>query len=329
MTTTAITVPDAMATTIQAVEAQLVSLADRASKIIVTSCDQLTEMKQAELLRKEAKGIRCEIERCRKDYGEPAFRRYKEVNAFANAVKAKIEPIEDAMEQAATFAIRAEAARKAALAQERAEALGMFGVDSSCFNLGEMPQATFDGILEKAQEDDRKAKEAARLAEEERKAAVAKAKAESDAKEAERKRLAAENRRLVEEQCRLDAEAREEMLKAKQKQREMNAKAEAALAAERKAREAAEAEAKRIRAEAIASAERERQELLDAERKVREEREKAARAPDKAKAKALADALVAFPVPDFTSVPGKAIHARVCQALGELAEEIDEMATHL
>ena len=55
----------------------------------------------------------------------------------------------------------------------------------------------------------------------------------------------------------------------------------------------------------------------------------AAPAPDRAKEKALCDALLAFPIPDFTSVPGKAIHAHVDEALGAVVEEIDEMATHL
>ena len=369
MTTTAITVPLPMQSAMEQFTAQLKPLLEESKAIVVTACDQVTAMKAAGEARRKLKQLRCAVESCRKAYKEEFLQQGRVVDQFAAAVKSQIEPEERRLQEAEEFAIRAEATRKAAMSQDRAEALAYFGAYSLGFDLAEMPEDTFIGILEKAQADAKARQEAARVAEQQRKDAAEKARKEREAQEAERKRLAAENARLqAEAKKRAEDAAAEskrilELGKARTKslekydvnqdlynykmfgemkttdweisagnyKRSWEEKQAAAvkLQAERKAREAAEAEAKRIKDEAIASAERERQAVLEAERKVREEKERAARAPDKAKAKALADALVAFPVPDFTSVPGKAIHARVCQALGELAEEIDEMATHL
>jgi hypothetical protein len=67
----------------------------KAKQIVVTNRDQLTEMAMAREARKKFSQMRIDLEKARKAIGEPAFRKYKAVNAVAKYLQSLIQPIED------------------------------------------------------------------------------------------------------------------------------------------------------------------------------------------------------------------------------------------
>ena len=67
----------------------------KAKSIVVTSREQTTEMAMAREARKKFTLMRLELEKARKTIGEPAFRKYKAVNAVAKYLQVLIQPIED------------------------------------------------------------------------------------------------------------------------------------------------------------------------------------------------------------------------------------------
>lgn len=272
-------------------------IARAAEAINVTDATQVSEIRKARTLRLQIKACRVEADKARKGLKETSLKRSQFIDAAGRHVAALIEPVEERLTAMEEFAERAEAARKAALKTEREAQLKPFGVDTSFYQLGDMPEAQFIQLLEstrlahdakiaaaKKVEEDRIAAEKAREEEEQRirdenVRLQREAQERETAARAERERLeseAAEQRRTAEEAAKKEREEAAERLRVAEetarKEREAieaNARAEreAAEATARSEREAIEARAKveREAAEAEARREREARQRLEAE----------------------------------------------------------------
>ena len=67
----------------------------KAKAIVVTDRNQVTEMAMAKTARIKFSNMRIELEKSRKAIGDPAYRKYKAVNAVAKYLQTLIKPIED------------------------------------------------------------------------------------------------------------------------------------------------------------------------------------------------------------------------------------------
>lgn len=238
------------------------ALIEQSKAIVVTDCSQVSLMKQADVLRKECKSVRCEIERKRKELTEGFVKQTKAINSEAGKLWDLFEAEEARLLDMATFAEREEARQKAELISERSEKIKAAGGNPDHYQLGTMEGDTFEMTVEglvKQRED--------RLSAEKKAKEEADAKAKADAEERERVRL--ENERLRKEA--------EELLAAEKKAREELARAQAKALAEKLAAEQAAAKALREEQERAAA---ERAKAEAAALKERQEAEKARQAAE-------------------------------------------------
>ncbi len=285
---------------------RFVELAEAAKLIAVNDPDGAREM------RLKLKGVRVASEKARKALKDEVLVYGKAIDGINNLLESKITPIEerlDAIEKAEAIAA---AERKAALKVKREADLKPYGINTEFYPLGEMDDATFDGLLANTKLAHETRAEQARKAEEERKAAEAKAEAErvaaaakAEADRVEAARIAAENaekQRLENERLKKEAEEREaaakvererveaERVAAKKKADEAAAKAAAELAeTKRKADEAAAAAAEVARKERQAAELKAAAERAEIQRKADEAAKAAAKARAAAEAKAAAE----------------------------------------
>jgi hypothetical protein len=233
------------------------------------------------------------VETTRKTLKADSLARGKAIDGFANVLKYLCEPIEERLLAVEQYAERQEAARIAALTEERIKVLISAGAEPmtiQAYNLGIMDEPTFNAVL--AGEKQKKA----------------------DREEAARK---AEAERIAREQA--DRIARE---KAEKEAAEARAMAEK----ERKAREAAETKLaeERERLERVAASNaRKEEERLAAERNAEELKrraaDKAARAPDRQKMMVFAQDIRNLNLPVASTQAGKKV-------LGVIAEKRDAFA---
>lgn len=322
-----------------------------ASKIIVTDASQAEMIAQAELGRKQAKKLRCDIENTRKTLKEEALRYGQSVDKTAKPIMELLRGIEDHCAEQVSFAERQEAARIEEMRIARAEALAPYVSNPSLYALEKMDDDEFDDLLSGSKAAHEKRASDAKKAEEER---VAREKAEA----AERARIAEENAKLKAEAEKREAElkaerdkaeaqlkAEREAAAAKLKEAEASArlereKVEAAAAKERaeaaeksrveaKAREKAEAEAKALRE---AEAKRVADEKAAAEEKAKADAlaaKKAAAAPDKAKLMEFAAQVRALEVPAVKSADSNAVRAEIATKVANFANWIETQAASL
>lgn len=293
-------------------------LCAQAAGVRVTDATQVSEMKKSRELRLALKAVRVEAEKSRKTLKEDSLRMGKAIDGINNVLLLQIEPVEKHLEDQEKFAERAEAARKEALRQARADVLAPYNVDTSAYSLGEMTEAAFTILFNGTKLAHEAQIEAARKAEADRIAA-------EEARKAEEARIRAENERLRKE--------REEAEKAAKAEREA---AEAKLAEERK-----KAQAEAAAAAEVLRKEREARERIEAENRAREEAEakrvadeaaakkKAAAAPDKAKLSAFAAHVRTMDIPDTKSPDAVAVVKGINARLHDLAKWIDEQAAKL
>lgn len=274
----------------------------------VTDVSQVREMKLARESRLALKEIRVLAGKNKDRLKEDSLKRSRAVDSVYNAVKAICEPLEAELLAQEQFALRAEAARLAALKAERENQLRPFGVAVEFFKLDEMPAEQFAQLLESSKatyeakiaaerkaEADRIAKEKAEIEERARIAAEnerlkAEALEREKAAQAERERVAAE-KRSADEKARREREALEAALRKQKEEAEAKAKAAADAAAE-EARKI-KAEADRLAKIAADKAKAEREAIEAKARMEREEAEKKAeseRAELRRQAQAAADA---------------------------------------
>jgi colicin import membrane protein len=246
--------------------ATAITLMNESESVIVTDPTQVTEIRQSSELRKKLKATRVAADKLRADLKEESLRRGKSIQNVYNALAEKIEAEEERLMQQEKIAERMEAARKAKLSAERADALRLY-TDPAHYALGDMTQAAFDDLLSGAKTAHENRIAAERKAAEERAAA-------EQARREEEARVRAENERLRKEAAEREAAARAERERLEAERREVERKAReekaAAEAAARAERKKLEAEARRQREEAEAKARAERE---AAEAKARKERE--------------------------------------------------------
>ncbi len=283
---------------------QAQDLARRSEGIAVTDGTQLSEMAEAREIRLGLVKTRTGAGEVKKREKEIYLRMGRAIEGIYKRIAAITEPAEAKMREAEEFAVRAEAARKAILAKERAEALACYGYPTEGVDLANMDADKFISLLENAEGLHEFRQAEARKAEAQRKVLEAKAKAEAEARAVEEKRIREENDRLRQQNEAVAAESRRQTHEASEK-----------LAAERKAREALEAAAKKVAAEAKAKA--------DAEEKARK---KAAAAPDADKLLALAQTVAELALPDMATDDGRQALREIRAKLVKLAGEIVEKA---
>lgn len=283
----------------------------REKAAMVTRPDDTTHQKIAREVRLGLRKVRCEIENVRKALKADSLARGKAIDGFANVLKYLCEPVETKLLEVELYAERQEAARIAALVQDRTAALAALEADPTAYNLGAMDEKTWEIVLKTAQNQKEEREVAAAKAEADR---IAREQAEAD----ERARIRAENERLKKEAVEREATAAKERAKiASERARERAAaateqrKLEAAAKTEREAREKVErqaaadraAEAARIKAEAVAKA-------------------KAERAPDKEKLQRFAALFDGLTIPTMQTASGKRVADIIRAKLGDFEEWI-------
>lgn len=302
--------------------------------------ETVTDPKVARASRLLLKKIRVEAGHKKDELKSDLLKRTRAIDGAFKAIETTISPLESKLDEIEKAEERRIAAAKAALKAERDAALRAYGVDVQWIQTGEMTDAAFLAMLEQA-----KTAHAAKI-EAER---IAKEKAEAEAKAAEEARIAkakaeAEERermRLENERLRKEAEAREKAAAEERKKVEAaRIEAESKARAERQAIEA-KAKAEREAMEAQARREREAREKAEAEARALREKQaaeekakaesarKAARAPDKEKLLALAQAVRDIVLPEMATDAGKAIRANYRDQLEEIADAIERDAKAL
>jgi len=277
------------------------SIVDLRGKVsMITDVEDPVQQKLAREIRLGLKDVRCNVERIRKTMKEESLRRGKAIDGFANVLKYLCEPVEEKLLDIEQYAERQEAARIAALVEDRCSKLECEGLttdDATAYNLAAMSEEMFESLLKMVQQD------------REQKAAVA-AKAEQD--------------RIAREKA--EADERERIRKENEKLKKEAAEREAELAKERKAKEAAEkatAEAKRKEDDRIAK------EKAEADAKAKADRAaaaKAKRAPDREKVKQLVSTILDIELPKLTSPEGKDLMIEISQKRDGFACWIEKMA---
>lgn len=301
----------------------------RGKVAMITNPDDPVQQRAARDIRLGLRRVRCEVENTRKALKADSLARSKAIDGFANVLKYLCEPVEAWLLDVEERAERLEAARIAALVQERSAQLVAAESDPTAYNLAVMDDGTFTLVLNAAKQKQAERAEAARKAESERIAReqadrIAREKAEQEAAEA---RATAERERKAREAA--EQKAARERAASEAKARKEREAAEAELRAEREAREKAEreaAEAKR-REQERAAAEKRAQE--EARRKEREAAEKAARAPEKNKLIRFAGMVRFLERPAMATDAGRAMMAEIDKKCDAFADWIEKRAGEL
>jgi len=293
--------------------------------LVITDAKQTKEMALAREGRLKLKEVRVNAKKTHDKLKEGALIEGRFIDSIYNLIEGVTKPLETALLEKEQFVERAEAARVEALRCARAEELALYQVDTSFYDLGNMPEASFKQLLENSQiaaeaklkaqrqaEEDRIAAEKAAQEEQAKIAAEnARLRVEAEAREAE---IAAERAKVEEERRAREAEEAQERarLEAEQKAKDEAARIEREKAARALALAQEEAEKARralqAKADAEAKALREEAARLEAERLARVEAErKAAQAGDAEKILAYIAALEAVQAPAVASPEAQTI----------------------
>jgi hypothetical protein len=308
---------------------EIVTWREKAS--LVTKPEDQTHQKIAREVRLGLRKIRCEVENVRKALKAESLARGKAIDGFANVLKYLCEPVEEQLAAVEQYAERQEAARIAALVQDRTAALVAVEADPTAYNLGAMDEDTFRLVLAAAEkrradriETDRKA-EADRVAREQADR-IAREKAEKEAAEAR-----AEVDRVLKEAAQKEAKAKAAREAAEATARAEKAKADAKFAKEREAREKAEREAAEAKHKEQARVAAETAAVAAKVWAEREAAEKAARAPDKAKVLAFAATVrgLIVDIPEGKTAAGKTAFDAIEDKCEAFASWIEKQAESL
>jgi len=268
-------------------------LIQAASEICVTKVDQVEEIVAAGRVRRAMVKLRTKTERVHKEIKADALAYGKTADACRRWILERLDPVEQQLRLAETFAERAEAERVCVLRESRAAALRAEDVDTRFMQLAEMDEPSYQSLLRRSIADrEARAKDKADR------------KAERERASEERVRMDAENAELRETAERAQAMAREAGEKAAALQRSIDEKNDR----ERKRVEAEEAKARKDHAERLAVA------------------RAAQEAPDREKLKALASDLRALPMPTMATSECEAFVVLVRTVIGKLATRIEEVA---
>lgn len=209
---------------------EVLTLAEKAKTINVTSEDQKQEMLDAKNLRKQLRDIRLDIEDRRRKLKEDSLREGRAIDGISNWFKNFIIPAEAHLEKQEKFAEEIENKRQAEKIAKRIELLTPYTNHIEAYDLKNMSNETFDKLLQNSKDAYETQQSALKQAEEDR---IAREKAEREVQEkneAERLRLQRENK---EKEQKLQEETKkrielEEKVKKETEQREKQAEEEAA-----------------------------------------------------------------------------------------------------
>lgn len=303
--------------------------AEKSKKLVVTDASQVEEMKQAREARLALKNIRTSVENKRKELKEESLKKGRAIDGMANVIKFLISPIENHLKEQEDFIKIQEEKRKSELLEVRSNELLEYGVDTTFYNLSEMPDESYSQLLENSIALFNQKKEQEKI---EQEAAIAKEKEELE----NRRKIEEENRRL-----KIEAEKRESAIKIEQEKR----RKEAAKIAEIEKKKRLEQEdrlkkevAEKARLQKIIDDKKKADELvkkqrLAEERRVKDEieaKEKEARlAPEKIKLQKLAESIVSLDLPDVKSKEAKEILKSVQVLLNKTSNYIKEQIIEL
>jgi len=119
----------------------------KARKIVVTEETQVSVMKEAREARLALKEIRVEAEKVRKELKERSVREGKAIDGIANVIKALVVPIEEYLEKQEKFAEFKATERKESVNAERISQLQQYVPDTNMYNLKDMSEEGFQGLL--------------------------------------------------------------------------------------------------------------------------------------------------------------------------------------
>lgn len=233
--------------------------ASQVDTVKVTDASQTLEMRMAREMRLGLREIRVTTDKERKRLKEQSLRQGRAIDGAANIIKALIEPLEQRLQDQEDFIERQETARRGKLKTERETLLSPLAVslstDISMYPLGDMPQDSFDILLQTMTTQVQAKKEAAEKAEKDRMEAL---RVEAEKREAiriENERLKAEAAKLAKERAAADEALAKERQKAVVEAKRLKDEADAKL---KKERDLAEAAAKKLRDENEAKAKAEK-----------------------------------------------------------------------
>lgn len=126
---------------------QIEEWGSRAEALIVTSVDQIEEMKQARVARLALQKIRTSAEEKRKELKEESLRKGKAIDGIANVIKFQIIPIEKHLKDQEDFAKNEAERIKKELTESRIVELSKYNVDTQFMSLGDMPEDKFEQLL--------------------------------------------------------------------------------------------------------------------------------------------------------------------------------------
>lgn len=307
-------------------DAMAAEWAEKASSLVVTDESQVQEMKDAREARLGLRKVRTDADRLRKELKEESLRYGQAVQAVANHIKAKIEPIEAHLQAQEDFAKNKAAERINAIRIERSAMVAdLLEFMPEGEDLGAMPQVIFDAVLAQATEQRAAQIKAEQEAEAER---IAK----EEAERAEQARIRAENERLRAEAAAKEAELKAERDRVAAERAEAERKAQAerdAIEAERKRVADKLAEANRKEAERKAEAERAEAKRIAKERAEaaakKEAERKAKAAPDKAKLNLFVLSIEDLKRPEVTSERATRLVELFDDKLADLVSDFNSM----
>ena len=341
----------------------------KAEGLVINDISQKEEMKQAREARIALKNIRTNTENKRKELKEESLRTGKAIDGMANIIKFLIVPIEEDLRAKEDFEKIYNEKLAAELLEKRSSELGGYDVETSFYKLGEMPQESYNQLLDNSKlafnariesqrkiEEDRLNKEKEYRLEQERikkenedrieaqriENVKLKEEAEKRAKvEAKRvaKEIAAAKERQLKEKAdkeaqeailRKEADKREKIEKErKAKEQQEKENQDAILRKEREAREKVEAQLK-AKKDAEIKAIKDADVKAKAEKAAQEKSEKEALlSPDKIKLENLANEIVKITLPEVKSTEAKEVLKKVQILLNKTSNYIKEESIKL
>jgi DNA repair exonuclease SbcCD ATPase subunit len=290
----------------------------REKAVAVTDATDPECRKLAREVRLGLKRVRCDVEKVRRELKADSLARGKAIDGFANILKYLCEPVETKLQEVEDYERLQEETRIKELVETRSRLIIQEGADPATYNLAQMDDATFQGVINAARIVRQEREDAERKAEAER---IAHEKAEAE----ERERIRAENAKLkaeaqkreaeaAKERAKIEAERREEREAAEAKQRELREAADR----ERKAREEIERKAEEQRKAEAAQAEQQRQAQIEA-----------TLAPDRDKIKVFAATVRALNVPTAATGPGMRVTEAIKNQVSKFATWIENQAATL
>lgn len=286
--------------------------------LVITDVSQVAEMKMARDGRLQLKEVRVNAEKAKKKLKENILIEGRFIDSIYNLIEGVTKPIEAELLEKEKFAERKEESRKAAIRDDRIEKLSPYEVDSSFYDLANMPDESFLQLLENTRLAYEAREESRRKEEDDR---IAKEKAEAD----ERARVAIENEKLKKAAELREKEIAVERAKAEAERKEKEEKENAERARQEKLLKQARDETERVKAELKAKAEaeekarREESEKIESERQAKIKAERAlAKAGDRGRILAYVASLEAIPMPIVDSAEAKALIESMVSSISSL-----------